>query len=182
MTCIVGLVDNGKVYMGADSAGTNGWLHQTIRLDAKMFKVEDFLIGGCGSFRMLQLLHYKLRPPKRYPDADIMKFMVADFVESVRTCLREGGFTHIKENNEEIDGSFLVGYQGRLFEIECDLQVGESVDGYNGIGSGGMIALGSLYTSQGTPEERIRKALETAEHFNAGVRGPFHIECLEAKV
>lgn len=181
MTCIVGLVDNGNVWMGADSAGTNGWLDQTIRQDLKLFRNDDFLIGGCGSFRLLQLLHYKLHPPKRHPDTDVMKYMVTEFVEAVRTCLKEGGFTRVKDNNEEIDGSFLVGYDGRLFEIECDLQVGESMDGYNGIGSGGRIALGSLYVSQGTPEERIRKALETAEHFNAGVRGPFHIECLEGK-
>jgi hypothetical protein len=36
MTCIVGLVEEGKIYLGAVSAGVGGW-SLTLRKDRKVF-------------------------------------------------------------------------------------------------------------------------------------------------
>jgi hypothetical protein len=55
MTCIVGIVENGKVYMGGDAAGVNGYSVR-VRKDPKLFKVGEFLFGYTSSFRMGQLL------------------------------------------------------------------------------------------------------------------------------
>ena len=51
MTCIVGLIDGRRVWMGGDSAGVSG-LDITVRADAKVFRNGDFLIGFTSSFRM----------------------------------------------------------------------------------------------------------------------------------
>lgn len=172
MTCIVGIVDGSKVLIGGDSAGVGGLDIQN-RKDVKVFTNGDFVMGCTSSFRMIQLLQYKLSPPKRHPETDVMRFMVTDFVESVRTLFREGGFT-TKDKDVESGGTFLVGHAGRLFCIANDFQVGERADGFDACGCGESYALGTLACTDGQPaKDRITKALETAAHFSAGVRGPF---------
>lgn len=172
MTCIVGIVNGGKVLIGADSAGVGG-LDISNRKDVKVFTNGDFVIGCTTSFRMIQLLQYKLNPPKRHPDADVMRFMVTDFIETVRCLFRDGGFATKKEEAES-GGTFLVGHAGRLFRVDEDYQVGERADGFDSCGCGESYALGALACSSGmAPEDRVRKALETAAHFSAGVRAPF---------
>ncbi len=132
-------------------------------------------MGFTTSFRMGQLLRYSLKPPRRHPDDDINQYMVVDFVNAVRGCLKAGGYAS-KEDEGESAGTFLVGYQGRLFKIESDYQVGIPEDGYAAVGSGQDIARGSLFATQGQePRSRVLTALRSAERFNAGVRGPFHI-------
>lgn len=174
MTCIAGLIHNGKVYIGGDSAGVAGY-DLAVRADKKVFRNGDFAMGFTSSFRMGNLLQHTLTPPRRHPDDDVHKFMVNEFVDAVRACLKKGGYAS-KENETEEGGTFLVGYEGRLFTIHSDYQVGEGLDGFAACGCGESYALGSLYTSKGSPRARITKALETAERFSAGVRGPFHIE------
>jgi len=178
MTCIVGLVDDGKVYIGGDSAGVAGY-EITVRADRKVFKNSEFLMGCTGSFRMGQLLRYRFIPPKRHPSVDIYEYMVTDFIDIVRDCLKAGGFAKKKEE-EEIGGTFLVGYQGKLFVIWDDYQVGEPVDPFEAVGCGRDIALGVMYaTRDRPPKERIKIALEAAERFSGGVCGPFVIEVLD---
>jgi len=178
MTCIVGLVHGGKVHIGGDSAGVAG-LDLTVRSDAKVFENDGFVFGFTTSFRMGNLLQHALTPPRRHPDDDVHKFMVTDFINAVRACLKDGGFSK-KENNVEEGGTFLVGYAGRLFYIDEDFQVGETASGYAACGCGNSIALGALYASEGmSPKKRVRQALKAAEQFSAGVRGPFNIVSTE---
>lgn len=176
MTCIVGIATDGKVFMGADSAGVGGY-DIANRKDVKVFKNEGLVIGCTTSFRMIQLLQYQLHPPKRHPDTDIMKYMVTDFVEAVRTCFRNGGFM-TKDREAEAGGCFLVGCAGRLFRVDSDFQVGERADGFDAIGCGDAYALGSMATLSvdARPLDRLQHALLVAEHFSAGVRGPFVFE------
>jgi ATP-dependent protease HslVU (ClpYQ) peptidase subunit len=178
MTCIVGLLDNNNIYMGGDSAGVGGYSLR-IRKDEKVFINGEFIFGFTSSFRMGQLLRYSLKPPKRYQDIDIYSFMVNDFINSVRQCLKDGGYAE-KDKERESGGTFLVGYQGRLFEISDDYQVAEVLDNFTSCGCGFDLALGSLYSTEGQkPEERVLIALEAAEKFSAGVRAPFNIKILE---
>lgn len=181
MTCIVGLVDGKEVWMGGDSAGVAG-LDISLRADPKVFHNGNFLVGFTSSFRMGQLLRFRLAPPPRRPDQDLYHYMVCDFVEAVRLCLREGGFAH-RSNDVETGGFFLVATEGRLFSIQDDYQVSEFSRGYHAIGCGAAYALGSLYSSRDLPAEtRVRRALETAEHFSGGVRAPFLVETIGSAV
>lgn len=96
MTCIVGLVDKGKVYIGGDSAGVNSFWDLTIRADSKVFINGPFIMGFTSSFRMGQLLRYKLKTPSRFKNdgtqKEIYEYMVTDFVDAVRQCLKDGGY------------------------------------------------------------------------------------------
>lgn len=181
MTCIAAIVKNNKVYMGGDSAGTTGGL-LVIRKDPKVFKVDEFLIGFTDSFRMGQLLRYKFDPPTLHNDVDLYRYMCTGFIDSLRCCLKENGFAETK-NGIELGGCFLVGVKGRLFNIQSDYQVGESLSGYDSIGCGSEYALGALNTMEQlntiksliSPEEMISIALNTAAKFSPYVSEPFII-------
>jgi len=178
MTCIVGLIEGDRVWMGGDSAGVSG-LDITVRADPKVFRNGPYLIGFTSSFRMGQLLAYKLKAPLVEEGEDVFSFMVTRFVDAVRDCLKEGGYAQ-RTNDAEQGGSFLVGFRRRLFSIQSDYQVCEALRGYHAIGCGADYALGSLASTVGQEgESRLRRALEIAELFSGGVRAPFRIECLE---
>lgn len=172
MTCIVGIVQDNKIYMGGDSAGVSD-LDITIRRDPKVFRVGEFLLGFTSSFRMGQILMHDFDPPKIKENADPFRYMIKKFIPAVREAFKDGGYLE-KNNEADQGGTFLVGIRGRLFVIEDDFQVGESHDGYLSVGCGSKYALGSLYeTRHQPPMERIEKALNAAEHFSGGVAKPF---------
>lgn len=175
MTCIVGLVSDGDVYIGGDSASV--WGDEIRRISGKkVFHNGKLLIGCAGSPRMHQLLQYHLNIRIQRQDQGIMNYMVNDFVEAVRECFKAHGFSRI-ENNEESGGTFLVGYRGRLFGIHTDFQVDENHGGHEAIGSGRAYALGALLTTGEimSPRDRIKKALWAASHFSSSVMGPYHV-------
>lgn len=174
MTCIAGLIDGGKVYIGGDSAASDE-VATIVRQDEKVFHVGPYLIGVCDSFRVAQLLRYSFDPP-RFDGGDLFRFMVVGFINGVRKLLADGGVAKIDSNVEE-GGDFLVGFQGRLFHVGSDFQVGESADGYDACGSGTVAALASLYsTGKLSPKRRLIVALEAAEKLHSGeVRRPFRI-------
>jgi ATP-dependent protease HslVU (ClpYQ) peptidase subunit len=175
MTCIVGIVESGKVYIGGESAGVNGYT-VTIRSDPKVFRMGDFLIGFTTSFRMGQLIRYTLHAPIIPDGMELFHYMVTLFVENVRECLKAGGYAR-RDAEQESGGCFLVGYAGRLFTIDNDYQVAESTCGYAAIGSGTEVALGALYATQGgVPRTRLGVALEAAAQHTIYVRSPFVIE------
>jgi hypothetical protein len=182
MTCIVGFIADDGIYMGADSAGVDGSYNISTRLDKKVFIKDEFIIGFTSSFRMGQLIQYSFNPPKYIPELynnDIFQYMCTAFIDSLRKCLKDGGYSR-NDQGEESGGCFLVGFKGRLFEIADDFQVGEVANRYNSVGCGFSYALGSLYAdilgdNSVDTEQMIKNALECAEYFSAGVRRPFNI-------
>jgi ATP-dependent protease HslVU (ClpYQ) peptidase subunit len=175
MTCIIGLQHEGAIYVGGDSAGVGGY-SLTVRADEKVFINGAFIMGFTSSFRMGQLLRYSLKPPTYHPDVDLATYMVTDFINAVRECLKAGGYAR-KEKEAEESGTFLVGFKGGLFKIDSDYQVGISALPYDAVGCGQDIALGAMFANSSLlPEDRIRQALEAAEAFSAGVRRPFVIK------
>jgi len=180
MTCIVGLVHDGTVYMGADSAAVQGWTTRPSQT-AKMFRVGAFLIAYCGSYRMGQILQYHLTVRSQEVTESDEQYVVVGLVEAVRECLKTYGFIKIDSNNEQLpDASFLVGYHGRLYSIGNEMQVVETMDGYTADGVGREYALGALAALADTPPRpRLFQALEVTARFSNGVCGPFYVETLE---
>lgn len=178
MTCIVGLVHKGAVWMGADSVGVDGHLGACQRLDTKLFRNGEFLIGFTTSFRMGQLLRCKFKPPA-IETWDLWRYMATDFVDAARGTMRDGGFLRKGEDGDDVGGGFLVGVRGQLFEIESDFQAGVPADGYASCGCGAAIALGALAVTTGDePRARLQTALMAAERHSAGVRAPFIIDSM----
>lgn len=179
MTAIAGFVHNdGKVWIGGDSAASNDDGSLTIRADPKIFRNGDFLFGFTHSFRLGQVLRYKFKPPERH-EQELYSYMVTTFVDAIRQSFKDAGIAR-KENETESAGEFLIGHAGRLFMIQCDYQVQESLDGYAACGSGRTVACGALFASQGMsdPDARLRLSLNAAEHHNCYVRGPFVVDSI----
>ena len=172
MTCVAGIALDGKVTMGADSAGGggNGWGIRAVAVP-KAFRKGPMLMGYTTSFRMGQLLRHKLVLPEQESEDDL-QYMVVRFVEAVRECLKAGGYSEI-DNNREEGGVFLVGYKGVLYRVGDDFQVTPYKDGLAACGCGVSYALAAMHVLGGTPRERVQRALETAAYFSGGVLGPF---------
>lgn len=176
MTAIVAIADGRNVWMGADSAGTTLNFAIETRRDPKIFAKGDFLVGYAHSFRVGQILEYLFDPPPLAVGEDAMEYMIRQFVPHMRQCLHEHG--SCDERATEFGGAALIGWNGDIFSIENDFHVGRVDTGYQATGSGYDIAMGSLYSTDGTdmlPETRIELALNAAEAFNASVRSPFRI-------
>ncbi|MFC0600378.1 hypothetical protein [Streptomyces palmae] len=172
MTVIVGLVHNGRVHLGGDSAGVSGF-SITVRRDPKIFRNGPYAMGFTTSFRMGQLLHHAFKAPK--PKGDLDRFMTTVFVDALRSCLKDGGWAR-KESDQEQAGTFLVGIHGRLFTVHDDYQIAEPADGYAAVGCGDEYALGALHATANLdlkPRKRLTLALEAAGYHSAGVSAPF---------
>lgn len=177
MSCIVGLIHKGCVYMGCDSLGSDQSL-KLVRSDPKIFRVKgrhDALIGFTTSFRMGQLLQYaQLIETKAKVNH---KYVVTKMIPKIIHIFDEGGYGKADEDGR-VGGQFILAVNNKLFNIDNDFQVGENSCGYAAIGSGSPYALGSLYSTQDlnlTPEERIHISLKAASLFGIGVGAPFHI-------
>lgn len=184
MTCIVGLVRNGKTYIGADSLGVDPRsLSCDDRKDPKVFRNGEFLIGFTTSYRMGQILAHSFSPPIMKKDQDLYTYMVTDFVDAVRKALKDGGFASAL-NGEETGGTFLVGYKDRLFSIESDYQVGESRSPFTACGCADALALGAVAVASELPDMTaewvVKTAIQVASRFSAGVGGEIVILNTEA--
>lgn len=193
MTLIIGLKHNGKVYMGADSAGVAD-NHIVRRKDSKLFKLGDFLIGCTTSFRMIQIIQFSFKPPKFIDirdvednaniGKDIFEYLCTDFIDALRDTFKDKGFGSFAGKEGDEGGTFLLAYRDRLFEIDSDFQVGENTDNYNAVGSGLYHAFGALHALTGkpneiykdTPKEVVEAALSASCQHCTTVSRPFYFE------
>lgn len=179
-TCIVGLESGGAVYIGGDSAGVDERLGRAVRVDEKVFIKDNMIFGFTTSFRMGQILRYSFLPPKQAVGQGDYNYLAGPWIDGLIACLKDKGYAKVN-NNEVSGGVFLFGMHGKLYQIGSDFQVGRRVEPFDSCGCASQYALGAMALLMDRhigPEEKIRQALEVAEHFSAGVRGPFVIEKL----
>ncbi len=178
MTCIVGVEQAGRVWMGGDSAGVHkSSLSLEVRNEPKVFKKGSMVIGFTTSYRMGQLLQHSLVLPMHPKGKPSDEYLCTDFVNAVRRCFNDGGFL-TRKDGEESGGIFLLGYKKRLYIVYNDFQIGSVACGYNACGCGRDLALGSLHGTRAfidDPKQRIVMALEAAAQFSVGVSPPFTI-------
>lgn len=173
MTCIIGYIDKEGVYIGGDSAAiTADDLSYNIRSDTKVFTKGEFIFGYSTSFRMGQLLRYKLRIPSHPKGMEEHQYMATIFVDAVKKCFEDNDYSDMMGVE---GGCFLVGYQGRLFSILSDYQVAEPRESYSSIGCGEHIAMGAMFASvEKDPIKKLEIALNAAVTFSMGVKPPFN--------
>lgn len=182
LTCIAAVAHEGTVWIGGDSAGvTDDTVYSLgVGTESKIWERDGILFGGCGSFRVSQVIRWQMNVPQYNPAAEPLEYLTGPFVTSMRDTLREHGSltTWEEDATEGIDGGLLLGFCGRVFEIYGDFGVGELIHGYGAVGCGFPIAVGNLAATEGMdikPKERVTMALKAAERHSAGVRGPFTI-------
>lgn len=117
MTLIVGVIYEGDVWMGSDSAASADNQQEILAL-TKHCRKGEFLIGCCGTMRSTQIAQYYLELPTQQDGQSITDYMVKDVGEAVRACFirhecleMEGGFA-------KLDANILLGYRGHLFSIQ----------------------------------------------------------------
>ena len=176
MTCIVGLEHKGIVWLGGDSAGTDGALNRVIIKDPKVFLRGDVGIGFgvCGSPKVMDAVAHAIELPKQQGGED-RAFLVGELVPALRAGLEKLDCV-VKDpvHGTYFEGSMLVAYRGVLYELEANFQLIHGSEGYASVGSGSALALGSLAatTDIKDPKKRLLKALNVATK-NAGVAPPF---------
>ncbi len=186
MTAIIAVTDGSKVVMGADSAGTRGWdLRTRSAQDTKLIRrsggYADMLIGASGSARWVSLLRdqFVVPPLEERPltGQGIPRSYIASVVEAMYRLAKS---YDLLDNEKEIHGSMLLACRGVIWHIDSGFALIQHEQPYAAIGCGDQIALGALYVmsqnSDYTFKRMVQEALEAAERFSAGVRGPFVIE------
>jgi 20S proteasome alpha/beta subunit len=155
MTIIVGIADKGNVYIGSDR-GVSDDMSIVSLSRPKVHINNDWAFGYSGSLGVGQLMEIIDMPDS---GKDPYKTLRTDVVSHMRNAIDLYG-----NNNSEYSADFIIGAQGRLFELStADWSVAEVNE--TALGSGGPFALGSLYTSMGMrlhPEDRIKMALNAA--------------------
>ncbi len=177
MTCIVGIEQDGVVYMGGDSAAVGGWQGMSTSIP-KVFRVGGLLFGYTSSFRMGQIIQHHLTPPAHDDGNSPIEYLVKQLIPEIRRLFSAHGYMG-KDAERENGGVFLVGYRGELYRVDADFQVIRYCSGFAAVGSGEEYALGVLFHTAGDkPLDRMRDALKAAEFFCIGVMGPFVFETL----
>jgi len=172
MSTVIGIVENGEVYIGADSlASTEDGDVRPMKCK-KIFKNGPYLFGFIGSVRGGQVL---------YPDYFEPPENIMEMPDAIIKQLSEKGCLIMSEQQQSLQAcNFLIGYKGKLYEILVDFQLTE-IENYTAIGSGSCYAFGSLHTTEKmkddfTPLMRLELALEAAEEFSTSTRRPFIYE------
>ena len=179
MTCIVGYIDRktNDIFMGADSSAIMG---DEIfkRSDEKVFVNGPMIFGFAGSFRMGQILRYSFEVPKKPKNMDDYEYLCTVFVDKLIECFTKKGFAAVADN-VITGGTFLIGFNGNLYEVGSDFQVAKDLVNFGSIGIGEQFARGALFILDQAdglrPEQVVYMALEAAEEFSSAVSAPFTI-------
>lgn len=175
MTCVVGVVENGVVWMGADSFSGNGYYCSRSSLP-KVFLREGVLLGTAGDWRGSALLR-SLEVPALPEGMLVETFLAGPFVAAMREHFRAHGFLQeVNSQQQTEDMQVLIGIKGRLFALWQQFQLTESQEGYEVIGSGMYVAAGALYVARQVrlpAREQIEISLMAASAHTPYVRPPF---------
>ncbi len=176
MTCVLGYKTENSIIMAAESASIcECSLDKKIRIDEKLFVRDNMIFAFSGSWRMGQILKYSLFIPNQPKGMSDHEYMCSLFVDEVILVFEEKKFGTI-DNNEVSGGFFLVGYNGNIYVIESDFQVGVENTPYHAMGCGESFSLGCLHALEGThmsPKDKLTKALDAACKFSAGCQAPY---------
>jgi len=177
MTCIVGIEHGNTVFVGGDSAATGGDLSQRVIADKKVFVIGEFAFGVCGLPKVMDALRFNIKFPQQVKGTDDRQYIASEFIPTFKAGLQKEGCVLVhKEHGEYFQGAILVGYRAKLYHVEANFQVITSAYGFDAVGSGANIAIGSLHATKSlSPKKRILQALEASAINNAGVRPPFAI-------
>lgn len=164
MTTIVAMIKDNKVYMGADHLGSDGFVKTEFVKNNKLFKNGDFMIGYTTSYRMGQILEYSWAPPVRKENITDDQYFYKDVLDSIRQCFKDNDYGD-KNGPDYQAGNFLVGWKGRIFEVQ-NAHALEHVK-FASVGSGSYHALGALLAldiinHQAEPHRLLEIALDVA--------------------
>lgn len=173
MTCIIGLKEQNKIWIGADSATSDGYEIRTLNED-KVFRVNEFLFGFAGSPRISQIIQHHLAISQTNKFLDNKTFLIKVLIEDIRVTLETYGID--KDSSDLLHSVCIVGYRSELYSIYSDFQLHGVADNVLAVGSGSSYALGAMHVlKELEPRKRILKALNASAYFATTVQKPFKI-------
>lgn len=174
MTCIIGLVEDGRVYMVSDSAASGGNTSRRIA-GSKIAKHGDFLVGASGSTVTLDVISEL--PSFHVEEGDDIRKLVFLFSNMLREKLKELDLTIDYESATSLPSfsHVIVGVAGRLFTIQHDFSIIEYNEPFASIGSCDEIVLGAIsVTPRIEPIQRLTLIMDVCSRYAMGVSGPYH--------
>lgn len=177
MTVIVAArMENGVVVMAADRQVTAGW-QKGVHDQPKLWTSSDWIVGGAGAMRSLQVLKHHLAYPRYRPDEDTdwEAFAVKTLVPAIRAAVKDQGVTQVKDGVEHFSSSALFAIKDQIVEIGSDGSAYSDITGRIAIGSGYAEALGFLGDSGPWQEADVIEAVTRATQTAVGVSGPIDV-------
>lgn len=146
MSVIAGKVYNDKIIIAADSILVKGWSKRTGNF-SKLAEINDMIIGGTGTAEEMSLFFRfaQTHKPESATEKDILAF-ATEFASWKQTNYNSNSF---------LRNTYLIAYDGHLFEIE-NMFIYEIKD-FAAIGAGEDYANAALYLGH-SPEEAVEVA------------------------
>ena len=166
MTCIVGIKDESSVHLIGERGASDS--DSIVAMTTpKIWQVSKNIIAGyAGSGGLGQMIQFMEWP--KYDGDDAMKWLRATLVPAIIEAREK------MAGKDEEEASLLIGINIKeplLFEMDTsDYSIFPFT--YTAIGSGGPIALGSLYTSEEDTHERGILAILAAIEHSPTCKGP----------
>ena len=178
MSCIIGYVDGGKTYIASDSAAINDQSLSSRTSVDKVFPKGNMIFGVAGSFRIGQILRYNFIQPEHPENMNDMEYLCSVFVDSMIECFKQYGSGAQNENEILFDGSIIISYRGKIYNIEEDFSVFEG-NKFMATGCGEDYALAALYALENSTcaddiITKIHIAMKASYQYSIGVRPPFY--------
>ena len=174
MTTIVGVQNADGCVIASDSRVAEGGKVYTHPEMVKAVECGNYIIGGAGDYRALQVVLHGWNPPLLNAKAkqNLYEFVINKVAPSLKATLTEAGvdFGKSSDNDDKFELQLIVGINGSLFEIDSDFAVAMNDTGLYAIGSGGDYALGALHAGA-----TVLDAMRIAAINNNGTSAPFHI-------
>ena len=178
MTCVVGLVTDSSIVIGADS-GAYDETSKEIRVESKVFKKDGCIVGFCGSFRQGQLVEYGIDFKELYcvPYYNIMEYLVLVFIKNMQKLFKKHGCLTKSDGAKTMELDLLIGLHDQLFKISTDFQVSKC-DSFVAIGAASAYAFGALeilYLEDTSGIDAADSALDAALKHSLYVSRPYNI-------
>lgn len=176
MTCILGVVTDTGVFLGADHQVTFGTEYADL-LIPKVWEAGPLIIGASGSARFGQIVKYHVHVEPPQWGMNIVAWLVTTYVPAVSAAVDQYGG---KEEDGLFNGDILIAVYGHLYRIDRAGAVYWIDRDYEAIGSGASYAIGALAGLQRVgvamfDRSHIELALAVACSFDAHCRPPFTV-------
>lgn len=173
MTTIVAYQGEGFAILGADSQITDGDKRILSPSTPKITKIGKYLLAVSGDCRPGDILMYLWKPPA-YDGTDAVKFVGRKIIPSIIAAFKAQGYDYTKDSASY---SYLLAFNGNIFEIGDELSISQSSDGIYGVGSGSPYAMGYMASIKGeVGKEQILQALEVSAKYDINTAAPFQLE------
>lgn len=148
MSVVAARVYKDKIVMAADSIVVRGWSKRTDHDIVKINEINGMIVGGTGYAQELSLMwqYMATHKPASAAEKDVLNFIV-EFSKWKRDLIGNGS----------VDNTYLMAYDGHLFQIE-DMLVYE-VSEYSAVGAGQDFSNAVLYLGN-SPRDAVKVACE----------------------